>query len=94
MVGADLQNLVNEAALLAARRDAEEVEMVDFEEAKDTLLLGTPRRSLIMSDDDKRQTAYHEAGHALVAALTPDSDPVHRTFINARSGSFSCGIHS
>ncbi len=84
LVGADLQNLVNEAALLAARRDAEEVEMVDFEEAKDKLLLGTPRRSLIMSDDDKRQTAYHEAGHALVAALTPDSDPVHKVTIIPR----------
>jgi cell division protease FtsH len=68
-VGADLQNLVNEAALLAARRDAEEVGMVDFEEAKDKVLLGTARKSLIMSDEDKRQTAYHEAGHALLAML-------------------------
>ena len=83
-VGADLQNLVNESALLAARRDAEAVEMVDFEEAKDKLLLGAARRSLIMSDQDKRQTAYHEAGHALVAALTPDCDPVHKVTIIPR----------
>jgi cell division protease FtsH len=83
-VGADLQNLVNEAALLAARRDAEEVAKVDFEEAKDKVLLGTARKSLIMSDEDKRQTAYHEAGHALVAMLTPGADPVHKVTIIPR----------
>ena len=83
-VGADLQNLVNEAALLAARRDAEEVGMVDFEEAKDKVILGTARKSLIMSDEDKRQTAYHEAGHALVAMLTEGSDPVHKVTIIPR----------
>ncbi|MEE2677136.1 MAG: ATP-dependent zinc metalloprotease FtsH [Myxococcota bacterium] len=83
-VGADLQNLVNEAALLAARRDAEEVAMHDFEEAKDKVLLGTARKSLIMTDEDKRQTAYHEAGHAIVAMLTPGADPVHKVTIIPR----------
>jgi cell division protease FtsH len=83
-VGADLQNLVNEAALLAARRDAERVAKVDFEEAKDKVLLGAARKSLIMNDEDKRVTAYHEAGHALVAMLTPESDPVHKVTIIPR----------
>jgi cell division protease FtsH len=83
-VGADLQNLVNEAALLAARRDAERVAAVDFEEAKDKVLLGAARKSLIMTDEDKRVTAYHEAGHALVATLTPGSDPVHKVTIIPR----------
>ena len=82
--GADLQNLVNEAALLAARRDATEVGMYDFEQAKDKVLLGTERRSMIMSDEDKRITAYHEAGHALVAMLTDGSDPVHKVTIIPR----------
>jgi len=83
-VGADLQNLVNEAALLAARRDASRVAMVDFERAKDKVLLGAERRSLVMTDEDKRITAYHEAGHALVAMLTPGSDPVHKVTIIPR----------
>jgi cell division protease FtsH len=83
-VGADLQNLVNEAALLAARRDADKVSMIDFEEAKDKVLLGTARKSLIMSDEDRRATAYHEAGHALVAMLTPGADPVHKVTIIPR----------
>jgi cell division protease FtsH len=83
-VGADLQNLVNEAALLAARRDASRVHMVDFERAKDKVLLGAERRSMIMSDEDKRISAYHEAGHALVATLTEDSDPVHKVTIVPR----------
>ncbi len=83
-VGADLQNLVNEAALLAARRDASRVGMVDFEQAKDKVLLGAERRSLIMSDEDKRITAYHEAGHALVAVLSEHSDPVHKVTIIPR----------
>jgi len=82
--GADLQNLVNEAALLAARRDATEVAMYDFEQAKDKVLLGTERRSMIMSEEDKRITAYHEAGHALVAMLTDGSDPVHKVTIIPR----------
>jgi cell division protease FtsH len=83
-VGADLQNLVNEAALLAARRDAPRVHMLDFERAKDKVLLGAERRSMIMSDEDKRISAYHEAGHALVATLTEGSDPVHKVTIVPR----------
>jgi len=83
-VGADLQNLVNEAALLAARRDAQQVHRVDFESAKDKVILGTERKSLIMSDEDKRVTAYHEAGHALVAILSEHSDPVHKVTIIPR----------
>jgi cell division protease FtsH len=83
-VGADLQNLVNEAALLAARRDAQRVSMLDFERAKDKVLLGAERRSMIMSDEDKRVTAYHEGGHALVALLTEHSDPVHKVTIIPR----------
>jgi len=83
-VGADLQNLVNEAALLAARRDAQFVQNGDFEEAKDKVLMGSARKSLIMTDEDKRATAYHEAGHALVALLTPDADPVHKVTIIPR----------
>jgi cell division protease FtsH len=83
-VGADLQNLVNEAALLAARRDASRVGMNDFEQAKDKVLLGAERRSLIMSDEDKRITAYHEAGHALVAVLSEHADPVHKVTIIPR----------
>ena len=85
MVGADLQNLVNEAALLAARRDATRVAQKDFESAKDKVIMGAERRSMIMSDEDKRVTAYHESGHALVALLTPeDSDPVHKVTIIPR----------
>ncbi|MCP5040513.1 MAG: ATP-dependent metallopeptidase FtsH/Yme1/Tma family protein [bacterium] len=85
MVGADLQNLVNEAALLAARRSAQRVAHEDFENAKDKVTLGTERRNMIMSDEDKRITAYHEAGHALICMLTPeDSDPVHKVTIIPR----------
>jgi cell division protease FtsH len=85
MVGADLQNLVNEAALLAARRDASRVAHADFEQAKDKVLMGAERRSMIMSDEDKRITAYHEGGHALVAMLTQEnSDPVHKVTIIPR----------
>jgi len=83
-VGADLQNLVNEAALLAARRDAPRVHMDDFERAKDKVQLGAERRSMVMSDEDKRISAYHEAGHALVATLTEDSNPVHKVTIVPR----------
>jgi len=84
-VGADLQNLVNEAALLAARHNGQRVSMADFEMAKDKVLLGAERRSMIMSDEDKRITAYHEAGHALVALLTPEeTDPVHKVTIIPR----------
>jgi len=84
-VGADLQNLVNEAALLAARRNASRVAHEDFENAKDKVLMGAERRSMIIEDEDKRITAYHEAGHALVALLTPEvSDPVHKVTIIPR----------
>jgi cell division protease FtsH len=83
--GADLENLVNEAALLAARRDATRVGPEDFEAAKDKVVLGAERRSLILSDQDKRIAAYHEGGHALVSLLTPeDSDPVHKVTILPR----------
>jgi cell division protease FtsH len=83
-VGADLQNLVNEAALLAARREGSRVAMIDFERAKDKVLLGAERRSLVMTDEDKRITAYHEGGHALVAMLSTSSDPVHKVTIIPR----------
>jgi cell division protease FtsH len=83
-VGADLQNLVNEAALLAARREAQSVQNRDFEDAKDKVLMGSERKSLIMTDEDKRATAYHEGGHALVALLTPEADPVHKVTIIPR----------
>ncbi len=83
-VGADLQNLVNEAALLAARRDGNRVVMYDFEQAKDKVLMGSERRSLIMSDEERRSTAWHEGGHALVAALSEGCDPVHKVTIVPR----------
>jgi cell division protease FtsH len=82
--GADLENLVNEAALLAARKDKKAVEMDDFEFAKDKVLMGVERRSLILSDEEKRTTAYHEAGHALVARLIPGTDPLHKVTIIPR----------
>ncbi len=82
--GADLENLVNEAALIAARREAEAVTMIDLEVAKDKVLLGVERRSLIMSEEERRVTAYHEAGHALVALLDKHSDPVHKVTIIPR----------
>jgi cell division protease FtsH len=82
--GADLANLVNEAALLAARRNKPAVEMEDLEDAKDKVLMGKERRSIIITDDEKRVTAYHEAGHALVGKLVPESDPVHKVTIIPR----------
>ncbi len=84
LTGADLANLVNEAALLAARKSNENVTTIDFDEAKDKVLMGVERRSLIISDEEKRNTAYHEAGHALVAKLTPGTDPVHKVSIIPR----------
>jgi cell division protease FtsH len=84
-VGADIENLVNEAALLAARQDKDVVTMVDFEMAKDKVLMGAERRSMVISDEEKRTTAYHEAGHALVAKLLEKfSDPVHKVTIIPR----------
>ncbi|MEO5357073.1 MAG: ATP-dependent zinc metalloprotease FtsH [Nitrospirae bacterium YQR-1] len=82
--GADLANLVNEAALLAARDSKETVDMTDFDHAKDKVLMGVERRSMIINDEEKRNTAYHESGHALVAKLTPGTDPVHKVSIIPR----------
>ena len=82
--GADLANLVNEAALLAARKSKSKVDMSDFEFAKDKVLMGVERKSMIISDAEKKNTAYHEAGHALVAKLTPGTDPIHKVSIIPR----------
>jgi len=82
--GADLENLVNEAALIAARKAKLKVERSDFESAKDKVLMGVERRSMIISEEEKKNTAYHEAGHALVAKLTPGTDPVHKVSIIPR----------
>ncbi|MDR2503446.1 MAG: ATP-dependent zinc metalloprotease FtsH [Deltaproteobacteria bacterium] len=84
MSGADLENLVNEAALLAAKSDKDFVSMSDFEEAKDKLIMGKARRTMVLSDAEKRNTAYHEAGHALVSKFTPESNPVHKITIIPR----------
>ncbi len=82
--GADLENLVNEAALLAARVGKTKIERSDFEAAKDKVLMGVERKSMIISEEEKRNTAYHEAGHALVAILTPGTDPLHKVSIIPR----------
>jgi len=85
--GADLANLVNEAALLAARKSKSNVDMSDFEFAKDKVLMGVERKSMIISESEKKNTAYHEAGHALVAKLTPGTDPIHKVSIIPRGRS-------
>lgn len=82
--GADLANVVNEAALLAARSDKALVEAIDFDNAKDKVLMGVERRSMVISDEEKKSTAYHEAGHTLVAIKTPGTDPVHKVSIIPR----------
>jgi cell division protease FtsH len=82
--GADLENLVNEAALWAARQNKNEVEAIDFDMAKDKILMGVERKSMILTDEEKRVTAYHEAGHALMAKLLPGTDPVHKVSIIPR----------
>jgi len=82
--GADLANAVNEAALLAARRNKEQVEMIDFDDAKDKVLMGVERRSMVISEEEKKSTAYHEAGHTLVAKLLPGTDPIHKVSIIPR----------
>jgi cell division protease FtsH len=82
--GADLENMVNEAALLAARTDQEKVKMEDLERAKDKVMMGAERRSMIITDKEKKVTAYHEAGHALVAKLLPGTDPIHKVSIIPR----------
>ncbi len=85
--GADLENLVNEAALWAARQDKKEVDVNDFETAKDKVLMGVERKSMVLTEEEKRITAYHEAGHALMAKLLPGSDPVHKVTIIPRGRS-------
>ena len=85
--GADLENMVNEAALMAARRGKDRVEMVDFEDAKDKVLMGPERRSLIISDEEKEITACHESGHTLVTRLLPNTDPIHKVTIIPRGRS-------
>jgi len=82
--GADLANLVNESALLAARKNKDKVEMSDFELAKDKVMMGIERKSLVLSDEEKKNTAYHEAGHTLAALLTPRTDPIHKVTIIPR----------
>jgi cell division protease FtsH len=83
-VGADIESLVNEAAILAARRNKKVIEMVDFQEAVERVIAGPERKSRVMSEDEKRVTAYHEAGHAVVAHVLPECDPVHKVSIVAR----------
>jgi cell division protease FtsH len=82
--GADLANLINEAALLAARQSKTKVEMADFEHSKDKVMMGKERKSMIISEEEKVNTAHHEAGHALVAKLTPGTDPLHKVSIIPR----------
>jgi cell division protease FtsH len=82
--GADLENLVNEAALWAARLDKKSVDQIDFENAKDKVLMGVERKSMVLSEEEKRTTAFHEAGHALMAILLPGTDPVHKVTIIPR----------
>ena len=84
MVGADLANLVNEAALLASRKRKKSVDNEDFEDAKDKVIMGVQRKSMILSEDEKKITAYHESGHAVVAIFTPEADPVHKVTIIPR----------
>jgi len=84
LAGADLANLVNEAALLAARKDKKQVEMIDFEEAKDKVMMGMERKSLIITEEEKKTTSYHEIGHVLVARMIPEADPVHKVTIIPR----------
>jgi len=84
MSGADLANLVNEAALFAARSNKRLVDMHDFERAKDKIIMGAERRSIVMPEDERRNTAYHESGHAIVAKLLPKTDPVHKVTIIPR----------
>jgi cell division protease FtsH len=91
--GADLANMVNEAALLGARRGKESVEMEDFEEAKDKVLMGPERRSMFISEAEKRNTAYHEAGHALVGYLLPGTDPLHKVTIIPRGRALGLTQH-
>jgi cell division protease FtsH len=90
--GADLANLVNEAALFAARRNGRVVEMVDFEKAKDKIMMGAERKSMVMDEDERRNTAYHEAGHALIGKMLPKLDPVHKVTIIPRGGALGVTV--
>jgi cell division protease FtsH len=85
--GADIENMVNEAALMAARRGKDRLEMVDFEDAKDKVMMGTERKSMIITEEEKNTIAYHEAGHTLVARLLPGTDPIHKVTIIPRGRS-------
>ncbi len=84
LAGAELANLVNEAALLAARKNKKKVEMIDFEDAKDKVMMGIERKSMIITEEEKKTTAYHEIGHVLVARMIPEADPVHKVTIIPR----------
>ncbi len=84
LAGAEIANLVNEAALLAARKNKKKVEMIDFEDAKDKVMMGMERKSMIISEEEKKTTAYHEIGHVLVARMIPEADPVHKVTIIPR----------
>jgi cell division protease FtsH len=90
--GADLANLVNEAALFAARRNARVVEMVDFEKAKDKIMMGAERKSMVMDEEERKNTAYHEAGHALIGKTLPKLDPVHKVTIIPRGGALGVTV--
>jgi cell division protease FtsH len=90
--GADLANLVNEAALFAARRNGRVVEMVDFEKAKDKIMMGAERKSMVMDEDERRNTAYHESGHALIGKMLPKLDPVHKVTIIPRGGALGVTV--
>ena len=90
--GADLANLVNESALFAARRNGRVVEMQDFEKAKDKIMMGPERKSMVMDEEERKNTAYHEAGHAIIAQLLPNLDPVHKVTIIPRGGALGVTI--
>jgi len=90
--GADLANLVNESALFAARRNGRVVEMIDFERAKDKIMMGAERKSMVMDEDERKNTAYHEAGHALISKLLPKLDPVHKVTIIPRGGALGVTV--
>jgi cell division protease FtsH len=90
--GADLANLVNESALFAARRNGRVVEMIDFERAKDKIMMGAERKSMVMDEDERKNTAYHESGHALISKLLPKLDPVHKVTIIPRGGALGVTV--
>lgn len=90
--GADLANLVNEAALLAARESKQKLDTIDFENAKDKVLMGVERKSMMISDDEKRNTAFHEAGHTIVGRLLPGTDPIHKVSIIPRGGALGVTV--